>query len=121
MNITADYSPGSRIYNELTALYGADVADAAAWAAFDDDRAALTEIIANARSGTRRTGTSTLGNFWHQITTDPLAAPLDSANNQIGKAVLNILKNPWVLLALAAAVFYLIGGFDWVKRHVAKA
>jgi hypothetical protein len=118
------YQPGGDIFDTLWAQYGAETAYAAAAAALDDDGPELSRIIRDARSRAgftrgEQTATGTLGNLWEQLTTDPLAAPLESANNQIGKAVLNVLKNPWVLLALAGVVFYLVGGFDWIKRKVA--
>lgn len=111
----ARYQPGGDIYTTLADEYGVNAANRVATAA-RGTQADLNEAIADIRSGPARSGTNTLGNFVTQITTDPLAAPLASANNQIGKAVLNILKNPWVLLTVAVIVFSQLGGFAWVRK-----
>ena len=120
------YQTGGEIFETLWSTYGSDVAYDAAAAALDEDGPALTRILANARTKAGATrgeqaNTSTLGNFAHQILTDPLAAPLDGANKILGNSFLALLKNPWVLLTLAGLVFYLVGGFDWLKRKVSRA
>ena len=108
------YQRGGDIYERLVQSYGVAGADRIAYAA-TLGRDALAEAIAYERSGPAATNTSTLGNFFYQITTDPLAAPLDAANSQIGKAVWNVIKNPFVLLTVGVLVFWAVGGFTWVK------
>lgn len=115
------YQRGGDIYQQLASQYGTAAADAIAAAATTNDRAVLAEAIALVRSGPARTGTSTLGNFFNQLITDPLAAPLESANNQIGKAVWNVVKNPWVLATLVGVIsFVLVGGIPGLKKMFSK-
>ena len=118
------YQPGGDLYAAIQEQFGTAAANAAAAAArVDDDGRTLRFTLSNIRSGNYAVGSatpgaSTLGNFWTQITTDPLAAPLDTANAQLGKAVWNVFKNPWVLLSVAAAVFYAVGGFTWLRKNL---
>lgn len=113
------YSPGGSAYAQLQATYGTAGADLVYQDAIDGG--SFGNAIEEVRFGNFTGDNSTLGNFWTQITTDPLAAPLESANNQLGLAVWNVVKNPFVLLAVAVAVFYFVGGFGWLQRRVAKA
>ena len=100
------YQAGGDIYATLAAQYGAAAADQIAAAAATGDRAQLSDAIELARGNGPARETSTLSIFGNQLATDPLAAPLDSLNNQLGKAFWNVLKNPFVLLLAIAAVAY---------------
>ena len=113
----ARYQPGGDIYATLLGQYGTDAANTIAAAAATGDNAAVNQALATVRSGPARND-STLSLFWDQVTTDPLAAPLDSLNNQLGKAVWNVVKNPWVLLTAGLIVFHLFGGFTWLKKKL---
>lgn len=119
----SEYQPGGWRYNNIATNYGTSAADAAAKvAASGGEQSDVTVALNKYRSQYADPGSeSTLGNFWRQITTDPLAAPLESANNQIGNAVSAVFRNPWVLLALALLIFHLLGGFDMLKRKFARA
>lgn len=116
------YQPGGTAFNQLWGQYGQDVAYAAANAAYEGDRIALSNIIANARDfkSANPGGTSTLGNLWTQVTTNPLAAPLDGANNVIKNSFLSLLTNPWVLVTLAALVFFVVfDGLSILRKKLA--
>lgn len=112
------YAPGGDIYETLAKQYGNAAANRyyAAELTPDpyDENVVLTEI-----RGGKLAETSTLKIFAKQITTDPLAAPLESANNVIGtlgkSAIFGLFKNPWVLLVVAAVGVYV---FYSVKRKV---
>ena len=116
MTLYERYQPGGDIYARLADVYGKAGADYAAARAGDTVtlNQALSDLKTAARSGTpvaevanKYTGsTSTLGLFLNQITTDPLAAPLDSLNDQVGKAVWNVVKNPFVLALVVGAVWW---------------
>ena len=128
------YAVGGDNYNSLQEQFGTDSANYVAAVASQGDQAALNKALSAARSAQRQgTGTaaswdwklnqadpSVLGNFWQQITTDPLAAPLDSLNDQLKKATKNVFVNPMVLLlvvgGLIALVFY-FGGLSNIKRR----
>jgi len=97
--------PDGNIFKRLESQYGTGAALVIARAAASQDDEAVQEAIAQVRSGPRLDD-STLSNFWTQVTTDPLEAPLTGLNNQIGNAVGSVFKNPWVVLVLAAAAFY---------------
>lgn len=123
-NLKADYAPGGRLYLQLTAQYGIQAAEdayeASKWGERDDVAAALFKYR-NAEFRTQPGSASTIGNFFTQITTDPLAAPLESANNQIGKAVWNVVKNPFVLAVVALLVWWKLGfpGAPALKKKLA--
>ena len=55
-----------------------------------------------------------------QTTTDPLAAPLDSLNNQLGLAAWNVFKNPFVVAAIVLVLFLALGGGDLLRRQIAR-
>jgi len=111
------YQPGGDIYAQLEAQWGRPGALTVAQAALTGDRAAITEALAQLKSGDPR-DESTARLFWSQITTDPFDAPLSSLNSGLGvfgrSAIIGVLRNPWVLLALAAVVLYAIGGHRWL-------
>jgi hypothetical protein len=59
---------------------------------------------------------TTASDFLSQIETNPLAAPLASANTLLGNTFLSFLKNPWVILTIAAVVFFgLFDGVDLIR------
>ncbi len=117
----ARYQPGGDIYPQLERQYGRHSALLIAQAAQTGDRDAVNEAFGRVRHG-ERLDESTARIFWHQITTDPFDAPLASLNRGLGttfkSAILGVLKNPWVLLAVAGLVFYAIGGFGWLGRKL---
>lgn len=117
------YQPGGDIYAKLQAQYGTQAANEIAAAAATNDRDKLSEALNIAAGrGPSDAPASTWSIFWSQITNDPFAAPLESANNALGtigiSAILGVLKNPWVLLTVAGILFYLLGGFTWLRRHL---
>lgn len=111
------YQPGGDIYARLETERGRTGALLVAQAALTGDRTAITEALAQLNSGDPR-DESTARQFWSQVTNDPFDAPLESLNKGFGtvfkSAGLGILRNPWVLLALAAVVFFAIGGHRWL-------
>jgi hypothetical protein len=119
----AEYAPGGWRYNNLAKTYGTGAANAAAEIAADGgEQWEISEALNRYRPQYADPGSeSTLGNFFQQITTDPLAAPLESANNQLGNIVAGVFRNPWVLIAVVLVIFHLLGGFDYVKRRIARA
>ena len=118
--MNARYQPGGDIYSRLEQHYGTSGADKVAAADASGEPYAINRALTDLKYGPDRDA-SVVSNFADQLLTDPLAAPLDAANEQIGNAVANVFKNPWVLVTLVGVVFYLVGGFDWVKRKVASA
>lgn len=116
--MNARYQPGGDIYQRLVDEYGRAGADKIAAADASGGTYAVNEALASVRSGPRL-NESTFSIFTQQITTDPLAAPLAAADSQIGKAVLNVFKNPWVLAALALYVFLQLGGWNYIRRQIA--
>lgn len=117
------YAPGGEIYIKLAGQYGEPGAVKVYQAALTGDRMKLANAL-NSLEGKPpivASTASTAAIFFDQITTDPLAAPLESANNQIGKAVFNAFKNPWVLVVVVGVVFYMLGGFTWAKRKLGNA
>lgn len=121
------YLPGGDIYAKLVTLYGADNADAIATAAKTGDETQVNAALTKAKYGAPM-DTSVADIFAQQILTDPMAAPLESANTVIGNTFWSFLKNKWVLLALGVTVGgFLFFTFDgpafiraWMKRK-AKA
>jgi hypothetical protein len=103
------YAPGGDIYGSVSAEYGPDAAQRVYAAARTGDRYKVTQALSNLRFGAERDD-SVLSNFISQVTTDPFAAPLETANRAIGtiagSAIFGLFKNPWVLLAGAGAVYY---------------
>lgn len=118
MSNPANYAPGTYAYQRNVNAYGKAGADYVWQTAREggDVGAALTGLAVQSTGSA-----SFLGNFATQITTDPLAAPLESANNQIENVVKGLFKNPWVLLALALVIFHLLGGFNLIQRKLATA
>lgn len=105
------YSPGGDLYAAITEQFGQVWANRAhAASLIDDGGKELRYVLNDARQSARgadpaRPGSeSTAGNFFDQIINDPLSAPLDALDNQLGNAVWNVVKNPFVL-ALVAGLF----------------
>jgi hypothetical protein len=116
------YQWGGDLYAQLLVQYGQDVADSVANAAATGDQAAVNAAFPGAHSGivAAPLPTNTLGIFTNQIVTDPLAAPLASANNILGNSFLSLLKNPWVMVTIAAAVFFVVfDGINLIKKKLA--
>jgi len=114
--LIARYQPGGDIYAKLEVTYTRKGALVVAQAAQSGDQFAVTDALERVKYG-ERLSESTARLFWGQITTDPFEAPLASANKAIGtigsSAIIGLFKNPWVLVAVAALVFYALGGFGW--------
>ena len=106
------YQAGGDIYLSLQNQYGTAGANLIATAAQSGDATQVNDALTSVKYGANK-DTSTLSILGNQLATDPLGAPLESLNNQLGAAVGNVFKNTWVLLAVivaaAAAFFYFIG------------
>lgn len=77
------YQPGGDLYGSLNSTYGPDAADSMAKAAASGSRATMNSRMAEVRGASQNTGsTSTVGNFFSQIFTDPLKAPVAAALGQ---------------------------------------
>jgi hypothetical protein len=113
------YQNGGDIYAQLADQYGIDGADIVAEAALTGDRTKVTSALTQIKYGANLND-STWSIFGNQLATDPLAAPLASANNVIGNSFMSLLKNPWVVGAVALGLFIALGGFDFLKRQIAK-
>jgi hypothetical protein len=101
------YAPGGDIYEAIAAQHGRAAADRV-WQAQESGRSgAVAEALAAIRFGAPLSE-STLGILAGQLVTDPLGAPLDSANRAIGNLTWNTIKaflrNPWVLLAVVVVL-----------------
>jgi hypothetical protein len=111
------YQPGGDIYAKLESQYGRPGALLIAQAAQTGDSVAVNEAIVRAKYG-EALDESTARIFWKQVTTDPFEAPLASLNKGLGifskSALLGLLKNPWVMIALVVVVFGALGGFRWL-------
>jgi hypothetical protein len=104
----AEYQPGGDIYAQLASLYGADAANQIAAAATTGDRTQLSNVLETIKGYPAASDASTAEIFINQLITDPLAAPLASANNLIGNSVTDFFKNPWVLAATGAIIFFFV-------------
>lgn len=112
------YYPGQSAYNAAVDRFGSRTANAIYMASLIDDggvtlRNALNDA-AQAERGrelARPGSDSTAEIFFDQVTTDPLAAPLDSLNDQLSKAAWNVVRNPAVLLLVVGLVVF----FVWPK------
>lgn len=77
--------PSGDLFQSYAALYGNNGALIIAQAATTGDPAIITDAIVRVKYG-ERLNESTFAALWHQLSTDPLAAPLDtftSAVNQV--------------------------------------
>jgi len=119
------YQRGGDIWESLAEQYGVSAADLVAQAALTGESSAVTDAIAQVRNGNPQTGTSTLGNFFNQLVTDPFAAPLDTANAGIGtvlgSALKGLFRNPWLLLVAGVVIFWALGGFTWLRKKTQLA
>lgn len=101
------YSPGGDIYASLRTRYGYEAAEDVSFAAKADfasgENGEVASTLARIRNGPPLNDSAT-EIFFDQITTDPLAAPLDAANRQLGNAAFAVLRNPWVVLAVVVVV-----------------
>jgi putative Ca2+/H+ antiporter (TMEM165/GDT1 family) len=117
------YQAGGDIYASLQSQYGTSAADSVAAAAQSGDETQVNAAIVQAKYGAPL-NTSTGSILANQLATDPLAAPLASANNVLGNTLLSFLKNPLVLIAVAAGLFFFFGGGElirgWFKRKAAQ-
>lgn len=129
------YQRGGDIYDDLAGQYNYAVADRAASLAAADKQDELQRYLSDLRTAARtdRTvedvqndfdsrHTTTLGQFADQIVNDPLAAPLDSLNDQLQKVAKNIVGNPFVLLLVIGLVLFglgQLGGVSGLKRRLA--
>lgn len=108
------YAPGGDIYAQLAAQYGPDAAQRVYSAAQTGDRSRVSEQLAAERGKPGNLDESTWSNFVGQITTDPLAAPLESVNNQLQNALASFWRQPYVVgLVILAAV----GAFLYFKKR----
>lgn len=115
--MNARYQPGGDIYAKLEAKYGTAGADRVAAADASGELGAVNEALTELKYGAPLND-STTSIFFDQVTTDPLGAPLESANNQLANVVKDIVKNPYVLAALALYLFLQLGGFNWLRRQL---
>jgi len=103
----ARYAPGGDIYQSLEAEYGTSAAGRVQQAYMSAQPGEVARVLAELRYG-QPLSESTAGIFLDQLVTDPLGAPLDSANRAIGNLTWNTIKaflrNPWVLLAVVVVV-----------------
>ncbi len=102
------YAPGGDIFADIEARYGRAAAEQVATAAESGESGAVAEALAQIRFGAERSE-STLGEFGRLIATDPFGAPLASLNtglgNVFGSFIRGVVTNPWVLAAVALAVY----------------
>jgi hypothetical protein len=104
------YQPGGDIYATLAGQYGYGPADVIAAAATTGDETQINAALVRVKYGSDLP-TSTVAILGNQLATDPLAAPFESANNILGNTFASLFKNPWVLAAVAAGLFFGFGGF----------
>jgi len=108
----SSYQPGGTNYKVLAARYGIPAADKLSQLAREGDPVALNLYLSDLARGATDADYDTRGTleiFFDQVTGDPLAAPLEAANRQIGNAVWNVFKNPFVLLAVAGLIVWQFG------------
>ena len=110
----ARYQSGGDIYQSILSQYGQAAADNVAAAAQSGDRSQITDALVTAKYGANL-DTNTFDIFANQILTDPLAAPLASANSLISNSLVDFLKSPAVLLVLGVAAFFALGGINLIK------
>ena len=104
----SDYMRGTAKFNATAAKYG-EAAAIAQWQAAIDAERNQTPL-----------DTSVLSIFTDQIITDPLDAPTDSLNNQLGKAFKNVFGKPWVAvlaIVIAAGLFLYFFGNPFKRRQ----
>jgi len=104
------YAPGGDIYQTLKAQYGQGAAERVYRAASGASGETVAEALGVIRGGEMQDD-STWSIFFDQITTDPLAAPIESLNNQVGNVFKNLLVNPFALLALVVVGIFVADHF----------
>jgi hypothetical protein len=104
-----DYARGTANWQAVADAKGVDAANAQ-WQAAIDAYRSQTPL-----------DTSTWHIFGNQLATDPLAAPLESANKIASNSFLALLKSPAVLLVLGIAAFFFLGGADLIRRKMKGA
>jgi len=115
------------IYASILQQHGQTAADSCAAAALTGDETQINAAL-TLYSGTSTptvavplANTSTASILGHQLATDPLAAPLASANTLLGNTFLSFLKNPMVLLTIGlVAFFFVFDGLNILKNQVKK-
>ena len=117
--LIARYQPGGDIYASLQSQYGTASADAIAQAALSGDETQVNAALTQAKFGAPLDA-STASNFYTQVTTNPLAAPLASLNTGLANTLMAFLKSPAVLLVGGLALFVWLGGLDWIKGSLKK-
>jgi hypothetical protein len=117
----SDYQRGGKVWNYYAAKYGAAGADSIAAAYASGGTAAVSDELTRLKGFKPVGSASATVNLWDQLTTDPLAAPLESANNAIGNTVLSFLKNPWVLATIGVLVWGWLGfpGMKALRKKLA--
>jgi len=135
------YGQGNAYWLTLKDQFGIDAANRAAAAAATGDETELNKTLSNIRLAAKEhpgnsivtdaeisskdasfdERTSTASIFADQITTDPLAAPLASANNLAKNSLLAFIKAPAFVLVLAVVAFFWLGGANVLKKQLAKA
>ena len=113
----ARYQAGGDIYAQFVALYGADAANQIAAAAATGDRTQLNTVLETVKGSPAASDASTAQLFVQQLITDPLGAPLAGLNNLVGNSVIDFFKNPWVLAAAGAIIFFFVlDGTEKLKK-----
>jgi hypothetical protein len=99
------YVPGGDVYDAINLAYGIPAADRVQAAAETGDYRNISETLGEIRNGPPL-DQSTADAFWNQITTDPLAAPLDYFGAPVSKGIQDATSTivKVALLALAAYV-----------------
>jgi len=129
--LIARYQSGGDIYASILAQHGQTAADACAAAALTGDETQINAALAlyetaggNATVAVPMATDTTASDFLNQIETDPLAAPLASAEKLASNSLLDFLKSPAVLLVIVLVLFFFV--FDGlnilkglVKKHTA--
>lgn len=104
------YQPGGDLYQKAAAQFGTAAANDIARSALTGDQREVNSAFQRALNYGAPLETSTTKIFFNQIATDPLGAPLDSANaaigNVFGSTLGGILRNPWVLAVIAGLVWF---------------
>lgn len=112
------YQSPNDIYQTIADAYGPDAANTIADVALAGDELAVNTALVKAKYGSPL-NTSTLAIFTNQILTDPLAAPANALNDQLGKAFKNFFKSPWIVLTavlVGAGVFFYFAGNPFKKK-----
>lgn len=76
--------PNGDLFQSYETLYGNNGALLISQAAQSGDQTLITDAIVRVKYG-ERLDTSTFNLLWNQLTTDPLAAPLETFGNAVGQ------------------------------------